>query len=185
MNLPAVCTLPDCQFCKELDPLKAVDYFLSESNAIEGVHDEDSLQQAKYAWDYLIEQPQLNGGVILKTHKILMLHQPLRPNERGYWRTIPIYIGGREGIDWHKITDEMAKWNERANLQITYPGSRIESDIKAHHVEYERIHPFVDGNGRTGRMFLNYQRLKAGLPLLVIHEENKRDYYAWFKKPTA
>ncbi len=50
------------------------------------------------------------------------------------------------------------------------------------HVEYERIHPFVDGNGRTGRMFMNWWRMKNGLPVLVIHEgEEQMDYYQWFK----
>jgi Fic family protein len=52
---------------------------------------------------------------------------------------------------------------------------------KDHHIRYEHIHPFVDGNGRTGRMFMNWERLKAGLPLLVIKESKKYDYYDWFK----
>lgn len=182
MNPPVICNLPDCQFCKDLDPVKAVDFFLSESNAIEGVYDDDSLQQAKYAWEYLINEPKINGGVILKTHKILMLHQKLLPNERGYWRRCEVTIGGRMGKPWRYVPDLMAQWVERTQLQIDYPGSRIENDIKENHVAYETIHPFVDGNGRTGRMFLNYQRIKAGLPLLVIHNEGKSDhYYAWFK----
>ena len=73
--------------------------FLSESNKIEGVYDRDSLQQAQYAWDYLIEQDTLTIDVVLKTHKILMLNQPLQPNEKGYFRTCPVYIGGREAMD--------------------------------------------------------------------------------------
>lgn len=53
--------------------------------------------------------------------------------------------------------------------------------MKNHHVEYEIIHPFVDGNGRTGRMFMNWERLKGGLPILVIHEgEEQQEYYKWF-----
>lgn len=180
MNPPVICNLPDCQFCKDLDPVKAVDYFLSESNAIEGVYDDDSLQQAKYAWDYLIEQPKLNGGVILKTHKILMLHQKLLPNQRGYWRTCQVYIGNREGIPYQQIPDAIAQWLYVSSKAPT--AEFIDEWIKQAHIQYETIHPFVDGNGRTGRMFLNYQRIKAGLPLLVIHNEGKSDhYYAWFK----
>ena len=51
------------------------------------------------------------------------------------------------------------------------------------HVKYEKIHPFADGNGRTGRMFMNWTRLKRNNePLLIIHEgEEQREYYGWFK----
>ncbi len=50
------------------------------------------------------------------------------------------------------------------------------------HVSYEKIHPFVDGNGRTGRMFMNWWRLTNGLPLLIIHEGDEQyNYYQWFQ----
>ena len=153
--------------------------FLSESNAIEGITDEKSLKQAIHAWHYLIEQPILHGGVILKTHKILMLNQPLYPNERGYWRRVPVWIGGHEGIDYHGIPEAIADWIHLGESIKTaeYPAEWI----KQLHIHYETIHPFVDGNGRTGRMFMNYQRIKAGLPLLIIFEADRQSYYDWFK----
>jgi len=155
--------------------------FLRESNAIESVYDEDSLNQAKYAWTHLSIEKEISIGVILKVHKILMLHQPLRPNERGYFREVPVWVGNREGIEKDKIRSAMEKWCERANLMVKHPGSRIEEDINNHHIEYEKIHPFVDGNGRTGRMFLNWQRQQVGLPIFVIKESERFEYYKWFK----
>lgn len=44
------------------------------------------------------------------------------------------------------------------------------------HITFERIHPFSDGNGRTGRMLMNYSLLKTGLPPLVIEKESKTEY---------
>lgn len=157
--------------------------FLQESNAIEGVYDEDSLLQSKFAWEYLIEQDKIDPSVILKAHKILMLHQPLKPDEKGYFRQIPVWVGGREGMDHKQIRLKVAEWCKKANLMVEFPGSggRIEQDINDHHVAYEYIHPFVDGNGRTGRLFLNWQRVKIGLPILVIKEIEKHNYYKWFK----
>lgn len=151
-----------------------VDEFLRESNAIEGVFDEDSLQQAKYAWEYLIKQETLTTGVILKTHKILMLHQSLRPNEKGYWRCCQVWIGGREAPRWERILLMMGGWL----LATKY--SRDEESIKEDHVQFEFIHPFVDGNGRVGRMLMNWQRLQQKLPLLVIKDSEKQSYYRWF-----
>ncbi len=154
--------------------------FLQENNAIEGVYDEDSLLQAKYAWEYLEALDIVDPQAILRLHKILMLHQPLLPNQKGYFREIPVYIGGREAMDHRQIRLNIAEWCKRANLMVMHPGSRIEKDIQNHHVVYEKIHPFVDGNGRTGRMLLNWQRVKAGLPILVIKESEKYAYYDWF-----
>ncbi len=151
--------------------------FLQESNKIEGVYDTASLKQAQVAWKYLKGQQSLSVSVILKTHKLLMLHQPLRPDEKGYFRKVPVYIGGREGAPWRMIGPLMWKW--------TFEGMRANPPIdpKQLHVEYEKIHPFVDGNGRTGRMFLNWQRLKRTKePLLIIHAGTleQSDYYSWF-----
>lgn len=163
----------------KVNPDLIIDLFLEESNKIEGVYDEDSLKQAKHAWKYLIAQPKLDGGVILKTHKILMLHQKLLPNQKGYWRRVPVWIGGREALDWHMVPDQIAQWLAIVDGLKTaqFPAEWI----KQCHVMYENIHPFVDGNGRTGRMFMNFMRLKAGLPVMVVFEEDKQEYYKWFR----
>jgi Fic family protein len=162
--------------------MKDVEEFLKESNAIEGVYDEDSLQQALFAWNYLINEDEMSAHTILKTHKILMLHQPLHPDERGYFRKVPVYIGGKEARNWKVIPTEIANWCKKMNIQIADISSRKEHRSKLLHVEYEKIHPFVDGNGRTGRMFMNWWRLKNKLPLLIIHEgQEQLDYYKWFK----
>ena len=153
--------------------MKNLKKFLTESNAIESIYDDDSLKQAMYAWEYLIKQKEMSCGVVLKTHKILMLHQPLQPDEKGYFRHVGVWVAGREGISWPFIRDAMEAWCMNAWL---YP-----KHWKDHHIRYEHIHPFVDGNGRTGRLFMNWQRLKAGLDILVIKESEKYEYYKWFK----
>jgi len=45
------------------------------------------------------------------------------------------------------------------------------------HAKFENIHPFADGNGRTGRLAMNYLLVRLGHPFLVIHEEDRRAYY--------
>lgn len=46
------------------------------------------------------------------------------------------------------------------------------------HAKFENIHPFADGNGRTGRLAMNYLLVLHGHPPIIIHEENRKDYYA-------
>lgn len=156
--------------------------FLDESNRIERVYDIDSLEQAVVAWDYLMTQTVMSPGVILKTHKILMLNQKgLMPNEKGYFRKIPVYIGRHEAMNALKIEDAITEFCRISNLP-TKGVDDMENMSKQLHIFYENIHPFVDGNGRTGRMFMNWYRLKNNMPLLVIHEgEEQMDYYKWFK----
>lgn len=154
-----------------------VETFLIESNAIEGIYDYISLKQARRAWNYLMSKEVLTTGVILKTHKILMLHSNLYPNEKGYFRNYEVRIGNDFGLNYSLVPSHI-------KMQFCFETMRVHPvpDWKALHIIYEKIHPFVDGNGRTGRMFMNWTRIKrCGLPLLIIKESEKQDYYSWFK----
>ena len=55
------------------------------------------------------------------------------------------------------------------------------------HGYYEYLHPFRDGNGRTGRLLSNFLLLRAGHPLLIIRLEDQGAYISVLKKyvPTA
>lgn len=47
-----------------------------------------------------------------------------------------------------------------------------------YHVKFENIHPFADGNGRTGRLTMNYFLLTHNHPPIIIHEEDRKVYYS-------
>ena len=156
---------------------KEVTEFLKESNAIEDVWDDDSLKHAKTAWNFLIKQDKLTTSIILKTHKLLM-RDKLYPNERGYWRRVAVYIGGRAGANYLKVPELMDEWVTQTNALLT--GEIKKDTYKTLHIKYENIHPFIDGNGRTGRMFMNWTRLKNKMSILIIKEKEKQEYYKWF-----
>lgn len=46
------------------------------------------------------------------------------------------------------------------------------------HAKFENIHPYVDGNGRVGRLAMNYLLVLHGHPPVIIHEEDRKEYYA-------
>ena len=148
--------------------------FLEESNKIEGVYDKDSLEQAKLSWEHCIKQDKLTLSAILKTHAILMKNQNIRKNQKGKLRTQGVFVGNRLCPHYSDVPRLIDYWI--ANLEQ----SKSQKDFKIDHINYENIHPFIDGNGRTGRIFMNWQRIKVGLPLLVIKESEKQKYYKWF-----
>ena len=148
--------------------------FLRESNAIEDVWDEESLANAKKAWNYIFKLKTLSCDVVLKTHKILMGNQPILDEEKGSFRRVPVWIGGREGKPWYVVPELMAQLCKNSKDHKEW------EDIKQDHIMFEKIHPFVDGNGRTGRIIMNWQRQRAGLQIMIIEEAKKWDYYKWF-----
>lgn len=145
---------------------------LSQSNAIEGVYDSDSLNQAINAWEYLMCEDKLSVGAILKAHKILMLNTSLAPEEKGHFRTIQVYVGRSIPPPSIAVPYMVEQWVEKANL--------LESPL-LDHVSFEHIHPFVDGNGRIGRMLMNWQYARKDQPLTIFTEAHREEYYELFQ----
>lgn len=66
------------------------------------------------------------------------------------------------------------------NLQYRLDNAETSDDkllaILDTHIQFERIHPFSDGNGRTGRIIMMYSLLQEGFPPLIIEKETKAQY---------
>ncbi len=58
------------------------------------------------------------------------------------------------------------------------PSEKILIAAAYFHAKFENIHPFADGNGRTGRLLMNYFLLTHDHPPVIIHEEDRKDYYS-------
>jgi len=129
------------------------------------------------AYDFI--QECIKNGESLNENLVKDIHQKLTENiiAGGFYRNEPVRISGAGhkppvGQDmYHQIKDFYA--------DLTYMHEKLNSiELAAWtHAEFVRIHPFVDGNGRTSRLLMNYQLISNGFMPVNIRNENKLDYY--------
>lgn len=86
------------------------------------------------------------------------------------------YITGKEevGASPEDVSEEMSELLEE--LQ-EIPKDKVLVAAAYFHTKFENIHPFADGNGRIGRLAMNYLLVLNNHPPIIIHEEDKKDYY--------
>ena len=150
-----------------------VTLFLQQSNFIENERSYDALQDAKKAWTFINYFAYLDADILKMMHYILM--QNRWREIAGKFRDCMIYVGNRPGAP----TDLVPSMIDDLLGIVPYN----EKTIKAWHIDYEKIHPFRDGNGRTGRIIMNWQRKMFGLPILIIREGMQQyEYYDWFRE---
>lgn len=86
------------------------------------------------------------------------------------------YVTGREevGAAPEDVADEMG---ELLSEMQDVPARNALTAAAYFHAKFENIHPFADGNGRTGRLAMNYFLVLHDHPPIVIHEEDRKGYY--------
>lgn len=156
-----------------------IEEFLRESNAIEGVTDDAALVDATRAWTRAKEYEQISFGMVMEIH--LLLLENINEDIAGLVRDVEVVVGGKPVTPVDRVRDQLRMWVEEAQMFEPELCDDIEGWIKEMHVKFEKIHPFEDGNGRTGRIILNWMRAKYGLPILVIKAANRGQYYKWFE----
>lgn len=99
---------------------------------------------------------------------------------RGSYRTVNVRVGSHIPPSYYKINDKMNQliYDYQNNLQMF--DSIIA--IAMFHADFETIHPFIDGNGRTGRLILNLELMRAGYLPINIKKSNVKEYYLSFSE---
>lgn len=150
-----------------------VEEYIKQSNYIEGVRDKKQITQSLAAWEYLKDQAILTNEVVLKTHRYIMIDFPRA--DPGKYRDCWVRVWTHVAPDPAKVPSLMQTW-------IRDMAGYARLDSKEMHIQYENIHPFRDGNGRTGRMFMWWHELNSGKVPSIVNYEDRLDYYKWFDK---
>ena len=151
---------------------------IRQSNLIEGIDDLYEDLQSDVAWRWLSKKRKLTHDVICKVQKIITLNQPLAPNQRGYYRDVSktnVRVGGIVCPDWSRVQGLMDEWIEK------YGDWEKDFDPIRAHIELEKAHPWVDGNGRTGRMILWWHQKKTEFSTTLFKADERGEYYKLFR----
>ena len=99
------------------------------------------------------------------------------------YRTIQVFIRASEHIPPapEKIPNLMNYYVYNYNNDE----QDIFTKIARYHIEFEKIHPVEDGNGRTGRLLLNYELLKNNIPPVVISKEDRVKYFEFLSNDNS
>lgn len=149
------------------------------SNLIEGIDSEEEDRRSMRAWEWALDNIDImfTARGVLEVHRQITLKQ-LPASERGRWRKVPVWVGNHTPPAPALVPSLMSQYLE--SMSLAYETL----DPKTMHIQFEKIHPFIDGNGRTGRMLMWVHEIRIGREPTFINNETKNKaygYYDWFR----
>ncbi|MDY5231013.1 MAG: Fic family protein [Eubacteriales bacterium] len=133
----------------------------------------------KEAFEYVSELVKdnvpISENVIKQIHFLVLAD---KKDDRGVYRRVPVCIMGaqHEPVQPYLIEPKM----EQLLRDFKESSEHIVTKLARFHIEFEGIHPFIDGNGRTGRLLVNLELMKAGYPPIDIKFTDRITYYNAF-----
>lgn len=121
------------------------------------------------------KKEQLSEWHIKSIHQLILKN--IDDKNAGAYRKSNVIISGAEHIppDYVHLQEEMEKFIEwyKIQAQKLHP---VEKAARIH-ADFVKIHPFIDGNGRTARLLMNLELMKDGFPPVVLPVEKRLEYY--------
>lgn len=127
----------------------------------------------QYVKRCVVEGLTLNENIIKDIHSILMENIMVG----GIYRHVDVYISGAE----HTPPSPSEMFTQIKNFYLDLKDKTFESPIECAawtHAEFVKIHPFVDGNGRTSRLIMNYQLMANEFLPISIKKESRLEYFS-------
>ena len=131
----------------------------------------------KYVQRIINEKVELSEFVIKNINTLFLMDHP---EARGLYCQFPVQIIGASYAppQPYLIPSQMEQLLKELKKEQLHP---IEA-AALFHLKFEGIHPFIDGNGRTGRLILNFILMQNGYPPINVKFADRRKYYGGFEE---
>ena len=128
-----------------------------------------------YVLELVSEKKQITERIIRDIHALVLMD---RPEDKGVYRRIPVKIVGafHEPPQPYLVPIQM----ERLISDLSSDKRHCIEKTALFHLNFEGVHPFIDGNGRTGRLLLNLMLMQEGYPPANVKFVDRTRYYACF-----
>ncbi len=130
-----------------------------------------------YVQDIATTDMPISESVIKNIHSLVLIN---KPEDKGTYRRIPVRIMGAytEPLQPYMVQPAMEGLLIENNKRTET--TNIIERIALFHLEFEGIHPFIDGNGRTGRLIMNLDLIRNGYPPINVKFTDRKRYYDVF-----
>ena len=128
-----------------------------------------------YVEDLVKNKVLLSEKVIKDIHSLVLID---RQTDKGAYRSVPVRVGNFRPCQPYAVPIEMellmqAYGGEMQNLHVIERAALF-------HLKFETIHPFIDGNGRVGRLLMNLELMREGYPPVNVKYTDRAKYYDCF-----
>ena len=160
--------------------LKETDIILQYGVTVKGksLKEHEEVKGQEYAINFLKEIIKRNEPLslrLIREFHSLVLNDDIENRGKFKQSNNEILGAGFKTTPYYLVEEELAELIEKYNSNKV---DSLVTKVSHFHADFEKIHPFIDGNGRTGRLLLNLELMKNGYPITVIRNEEREEYYS-------
>jgi Fic/DOC family len=149
----------------------------ASASLVESLDVEGYSRAADWVYRHAGEYDHVPVRVVAEVHKIAIelawkIEPPITRDQPGAWRRGPVQVRAVKVSLPAAIPGDLGEWSQSTGKLNVHPVVHA----AMHHAWFERIHPFVDGNGRVGRLLLNFMLIQRGYPPAVILKSQRPRY---------
>jgi len=133
---------------------------------------------ARVFFEMLKKKEKITKELLLDWH--MQIFKDSKEDIAGRFRNHLVRVGEHLAPDWQDVEDLMGKLIKELNNKSG--DMNFVEFIARTHYRFEKIHPFADGNGRIGRLLMNYLLWSEGYPMLIIEYKKRKSYNKSFLK---